>query len=297
MKFQQRLFNGAADFDVMQFLARAWPDSHLHVTDLPWRLTSWALDDPQNVALWVDESGKLVAWAVLQTPFWTLDLVVHPAQEADLIPLILAWVEERAKTVSGTEYGHPAWFIVVFDDQRDRIRMFESAGWASQADVGEDAWSKVWMKHAGPIPTASLPDGFSIHPLGDRLEAYVDLQRAVFESKNMTIPWRRQTTEHPAYDPACDLVVCAPDGRLAAFCVGWLDGERGQIEPLGVHADFRGLGLGKAVLAECLRRLQAHGAREIHVETDNYRNAALDLYEWAGFQAEKKVLVFRKDYP
>jgi hypothetical protein len=69
MKFSQRKFSGTPDIVPMQALACAWPGSPLHTTDLPWRLTSWALDDPENVALWVDDAGQLAAWAVLQTPF------------------------------------------------------------------------------------------------------------------------------------------------------------------------------------------------------------------------------------
>jgi ribosomal protein S18 acetylase RimI-like enzyme len=63
-----------------------------------------------------------------------------------------------------------------------------------------------------------------------------------------------------------------------------------------VHADFRGLGLGRAILAECLRRMRQRGARRMFVETDNYRDAALELYESAGFRVIQDVLVFRKDY-
>lgn len=36
---------------------------------LPYRLSSWALDDPANNALCEDEHGELLAWAVLQAAF------------------------------------------------------------------------------------------------------------------------------------------------------------------------------------------------------------------------------------
>lgn len=57
---------------------------------------------------------------------------------------------------------------------------------------------------------------------------------------------------------------------MAEFCVGWLKGKFGQVEPLGVHAGCRNLGLGRCILVECLRRLYAYGAEEIHVELDKY---------------------------
>jgi len=297
--FNQRKFRGRKDLIEMQALARAFPEDHLHTTDLPWRLSSWALDDPDNIGLWVAENGRLVGWAVLQTPFWAVDFAIDRAQSASLLPHILRWADARAGQIQPTQYGHPAWFSMLFADQPERIHEMELAGWASQADVGANSWSKVWMYHQGVVPAIFLPDGFIIRPLAGsaELEAYAELQCSVFESKNMTADWRRRTLEYPGYCAETDLVVAAPDGRLAAFCIGWLDQKkRGQIEPCGVRSEFRNLGLGKAVLLECIQRLYAHGAGKIHLETDNYRNAALDLYRSVGFRVERNVLVFRKDY-
>ena len=70
----------------------------------------------------------------------------------------------------------------------------------------------------------------------------------------------------------------------------------GQIEPLGVSRDFRSLGLGKALLSDVLGRLYARGAEKVFVETDSTRNAALSLYESAGFHVIRDVLVYRKDF-
>jgi ribosomal protein S18 acetylase RimI-like enzyme len=195
--------------------------------------------------------------------------------------------------------------VNVFADQIGRIRDLEEVGFASQADVGDDSWSKVLMQHSIEVPLVDyeLPTGFVIRPLKGESEgeAYVELHRAVFESRNMTVEWRARTLRQPAYMPDLDLVAVAPDGRLAAFCVCWLNKDSGkdiygQIEPLGVHADFRKLGLGRAILAEGLRRLQLYGASRICVETDNYRNAAFELYESVGFRVARDVLVYRKDY-
>jgi ribosomal protein S18 acetylase RimI-like enzyme len=65
---------------------------------------------------------------------------------------------------------------------------------------------------------------------------------------------------------------------------------------LGCHKDFRQYALGRVALAEGLRRLQALGARNIFVETDNYRNTAFRLYQSFGFEVLQDVLVYRKDY-
>ncbi len=193
----------------------------------------------------------------------------------------------------------------VFAGQHDRIAALEAAGFAAQTDVGEDSWSKVLLRRPGglPLPHPSLPPGFKIRPLAgaDKVDAYVELHQAVFGSKNMTPAWRARTLARPEYRPDLDLVAVAPDGRLAAFCICWLTrgpgGEvSGQVEPLGVHADFRGQGLGRSILVEGLRGLQVHGAASVVVETDNYRDAAFALYTGVGFEVVEDVLVFRKEY-
>jgi ribosomal protein S18 acetylase RimI-like enzyme len=294
----QRAYQGDADQAAMAALVAAHPEDNLHVVDLPYRFCSWAFDDPANVGLWVDEAGQLLAWAVMQTPFWSIDYACAPG--AGALTAILAWADQRAHEALGTPYSRPAWFANIFKDQPDRQRELERAGLASQADVGENSWSKVFMVRpgSGPLAEAPLPPGFAIRPLAreSEVDAYTALHQAVFESKSMTAAWRARTLRHPGYRPELDLVAVAPDGRLAAFCIGWLGQAGGQIEPMGVHAEFRKLGLGRAILSENLRRLQAAGAERIFVETDSYRNAAFELYEAVGFRVTREVLVYRKDY-
>lgn len=304
MRLCQRDFDGAADVQAMGALARAYPGDSLHVVDLPYRFSSWALDEPRNVGLWTDETGELVGWAVMQVPFWTIDYACDPRAGAGLHRQILGWADRRAQHLFGSSSGRPCWFVNVFAGQDHRMRDLEAAGYACQADMGEDSWSKVLMaRKAGThLPARALPAGFAVRPLdGEReIMAYVDLHRAVFESRNMTSEWRARTLRCPEYVPELDLVAVAPDGHLAAFCVCWLDrtGDQitGQIEPLGVRADLVGRGLGRGILTDGLRRLHQLGAQRVYVETDSYRNPALRLYEWAGFRVLRDVLVYRKDF-
>jgi mycothiol synthase len=297
--------SGEADQLKMLSLAQAFPASHLHTVDLPYRLASWGLDEPENTRLWETEDGELLGWAVLQPPFWTVDCTCHPEAENALFPEMLAWADQRAQAIAATRYGRPAWFVNVFTSQTQRILALEAAGFADQADLGEDSWSKVLMQRDGqePIRQYSLPKGFTVRPLAGTSEvaAYVTLHQETFESKNMTVEWRARTLQQPAYTPDLDIVIAASDERLGAFCIGWLMCETngdliGQIEPLGCHPAFRRFALGRLALVEVLRRMQVLGVKSILVETDNYRSTALALYESLGFHPLQAVGVFRKDY-
>ena len=303
MNFKTRLFSGPADITAMIDLVRRFPEDQIHLADLPYRFSSWAFDFLENIRLWEDEAGQLVAWSVLQPPFWMIDYAYHP-DHSELQGQILEWAEAQAQQIVDTPSGHPAWFVAVFDDQAERIRALEQAGFASQENVGPDSWSQVWMDHTMFMPDLRpLPAGFEIRPLNGQAEVaeYVVLHQTVFGTKNMTLEWRARTLDQPGYQPDLDLVVTAPDGSLAAFCIFWLgetaEGTRlGTIEPMGVHADYRKLGLGKAILTEGLRRLQAKGAKHISVLTETNFDAAQALYTSAGFQITRKILIYRRNF-
>jgi ribosomal protein S18 acetylase RimI-like enzyme len=305
MDMARREYSGETDLRTMAGLVHVYAADDLHAVDLPYRLSSWALDFPENIRLWHAEDGSLLGWAVMQTPFWTIDYAYRPAAGPALHQEIVAWADARAAEIVGLPSGHPAWYVAVFADQLERMRDLEAAGFVSQASAGEDSWSQVLLQHStrARLDDPSSPAGITIRPLSgpEEAPAYVELHRTVFESKNMTEAWRVRTLHRPEYVQDADLVAVAPDGRLAAFCICWLHRNSGgttsgQIEPAGVHPDFRRLGLGRAIISEALRRLRRLGAVNVCVLTDNYRNAALNLYRAVGFQVLREVLIFRKDY-
>ena len=286
----------------MSALARQHPENNLHVIDLPYRLSSWTFDDAENISLWFDEKQQLVAWAVLQSPFWTIDYVCHPDIEIQLHQEILSWAERRIHVTTNTLYGRPAWFVMASSEQSDRIRDLENAGFKCQSDVGDNSWSKVLMRRSSqlPIKVYEPRSGFVVRPLAGEKEVdkYVELHQSVFGSKNMTVGWRKRTLYHPVYQPDLDMVVESSDGRLVAFCICWFDKNSmtGHVEPLGCHKDFRRFALGRVALSEGLHRLQSLGVKNIFLETDNYRDTAFRLYHSFGFEVIRNVLVYRKDY-
>jgi GNAT superfamily N-acetyltransferase len=95
--------------------------------------------------------------------------------------------------------------------------------------------------------------------------------------------WYRNVQRAPLYRRDLDLVVEAPSGELAAFCTVWLDDacQIGLFEPVATHPDYLRRGLGSAVMAEGLRRLQHMGAVMAYV--GSYSESAGGLYASMGF--------------
>ena len=130
----QRPFVDEADLRAMASLVNKFASENMHVVDLPYRFSSWAMDYPENVGLWFDSNNNVVGWAVMQTPFWTIDYAFHPQMIGKVHSQILKWVDERAKQIVDSHSGRPIWFINVFARQKNQIQDLEEAGFASQAD-------------------------------------------------------------------------------------------------------------------------------------------------------------------
>ncbi len=283
-----------ADVQRMIALVHAFPAKHPHCIDLPYRLCSPSVDVPKDVRLWENDHDALLAWAVWQQPWITLDYAVQPEAPSETGPAIIAWAVERFREMARGHGRILDYFIDAREDDTDRIALLERNGFA-RAD-----WHLLHFARPldAPVSAPTFPAGFTIRHLAgaDDLRGYVDLHRAAFVSANMTVAWKERVTRMPQYIANLDLVAIAPDGQFAAFCVGWLHGDEGQIEPLGVHPDFVGLGLGRALLLEAFRRFRAHGATVAHVEVYNDNPHAQHLYESVGFHVEHRVWKYKRGF-
>lgn len=288
-------YRGESDLVRMSELVFAHPDQNLHVVDLDYRLASWAVTDPQNVALWENERGELVGWAVCQRPFSALDYALRP-DFPDVEDAILLWGQTRWQTIARENGERTYYYVGVKSGQHDRITRLQQHGFQA------DDWSlshKV-RSAGGPMPSLPLPDGFTLRTLVGESEcaAYATLHQTAFGTKNMTEDWRRRTLQQRTYRPELDLVAVAPDNQLAAFCIGWValvqDQFMGQIEPIGVHPDYQGHGIGHALLAENLKRMEVHGAKTMLIEAESANPVSQHLYDAMGFRtAYEAVAYFR----
>jgi mycothiol synthase len=281
-----RPWRDETDLPLIGDLLRSVSPVSRHLIDIPWRLSSPALQDERNAQVWIDADGVMVGFAAWQIYWAALDYFVRPGILQHAVEdSIFSWATGRFRKLD-MERGRPLpYWVEVRDDDVERQHIVEAHGFLLDND-----YQYVQMMHplTDPLPLPTLPDGFMLRPFAGELEVngYVELHRAAFESTSMTYDWRLRTLHMPQYQPELDIVVVAPDGSLAGFCVGWLNWERhtGQVEPLGVHPSFHHLGIGRALLFEALRRFRAYRAERVLVETENDRNVARSAYESVGFQ-------------
>jgi mycothiol synthase len=286
MSITRRPFHGETDIIPIIDLVSTLPLSARHVIDLPWRLSTPAVYEAGNAVLWEDVEGHAVGFAVWQYYWAVLDFFILPGPhqqevEADLF----SWADGRFRVLD-QERGRTLPYWVAFrDDDGGRRRLVHDHGFHFE----EHDYYVLLQHRLRDLPrTPVLPDGLTLRSLAGVREAgaYTALHSAAFESSSMTTEWRERTMRLPQYRSELDLVIVAPDATLAGFCVGWFSPEHhvAQIEPLGVHPNFRRLGLSRILLIEILHRFQEHGAISAFVETNIERAPAREAYQSVGFQ-------------
>lgn len=286
-----RAVAGAADLDAISDLIQACPPQARHRLDYPWRLSSPAFETGRDIQLWYAD-GRAVGFAAWYRWWATLDFYVRPgAWQRTVEEAVFAWAPGRFRELD-EERGQPLpYWAEAREDDSDRLALLTRHGYSLDDDYGYSTLVRDLSTSVEDVPP---PAGFVIRPLAGEAEvaAYVALHRRAFESDSMTHQWRQRTLTMPLHEPDLDLVAVAPDGRLAGFCVGWLnkaDGEA-QIEPLGIDPDYQRLGLARALLAESLSRFREHGAKRALVETETTRSPALRTYTTAGFEEQQRTI-------
>jgi ribosomal protein S18 acetylase RimI-like enzyme len=279
-----RAFESEADYALMrrlllETLARTGPPVYATIGNLDW----WrvAEDDPRSIyqtQLWF-AGDRLVAFA------WPIegqvDIVVHP-DDPQLHDRALAW-SEAYFAAQATEDAVTAWVAWAFTGDAARIAALTARGYR-RTERGLVVYGRPVPD---PAPAPVLPHGYTIRAVRGvaEVEQRVAVQRAAFESTWMTAERHARVRNSPTYRPELDIVVVAPDGAFAAFALLWFDeaNRLGVFEPLGVAPAHQRLGLGRAIMAEGLRRLAAAGARVACVETGLDHQTARRLYEATGF--------------
>jgi GNAT superfamily N-acetyltransferase len=273
---------------------------YFHVGDILWGMFQNTIFDPrQAIHMWENADGELLAFAWNDPPgmiFWD----IHPRLRGTgiLEEPMLAWSEQHGSVVlkEGPDAGkHQVW-IRGSENDRELQHFFAQQGYTRD----EDFMFHNRRSLTDPIPEPSLPEGFSVRHVGGEAEWHerVETHREVWHPSRVTLEAYRRLRQAPGYIPELDLVVVAPDGGFAAYCICWLDrvNRIGEFEPVGTRPAYRGQRLGTAVMLEGLRRLQAHGAQTAIVYSEGNNAASNKLYESVGFQPIDTHIFFTKTF-
>ena len=264
--------------------------------DFAWPLLRWdywrwhvneniyKLSLPEVISLW-ETDGRIVAILNPDSPGEAF-FQVHPDfHEKGLISEMLERAEEKlAKQVKDGQHELIAW-VNAADDLAKRL--FTDHGYVRSKYLAEHMRRRFFTT---PVPATVPPAGYTVRALGDQDEhpARSWLSWKVFHPDEPDEgykgwEWYQNVQRVPLYRRDLDIVAVESDGELAAFCTVWFDDvtRTAVFEPVGTHPDHQQRGLGKAVMAEGLRRAERLGATLATVSS--YGKAAHALYESMGF--------------
>ena len=308
MKTQSRPYRDATDFVRMRQLLMTGkqaniPASYMHpgCLDFDTHAPPSEADNRRNLRLWENADGTLEAWAMYWRHEGTFDLFVSPTlhgtpKHEAVMDEYVAWAEARAREL-GLKHIWPFW---VLDYDVVMGRLMQVRGYERMPVIGLPV--PLFERTLDELPVIKLPDGYTVqgvHNLDDgRLRAAVT--HGAFRPND---DWEGYAAEYAqfigssVYEGERDLFVRSPDGRGASACIVWFDPVNaiGLFEPVATHPDFQGKGLGKAVMAEGLRRMKAAGMRSAQVGFDPNNAAALALYTSMGFGATCYFVGYRKE--
>ena len=153
------------------------------------------------------------------------------------------------------------------------------------------------------VPLPDVHGGYYLRCFeeGEDEEALTELQNASFEGSWGFCPNNvEEVTARLKFKTsyACGVVFVADGVRIVAY--NWTfrtatpKGSTGWIGMTGVHPDYRGLGLGRAVLLGGMTYLTENGARTIELEVDDLNRSAKELYHSAGFREVGRSLWYER---
>jgi mycothiol synthase len=238
----------------------------------------------ENTRLWMD-NGQLTAFAFVDD-FDNLWLEISLAESTNLIleREIVTWAAECIRLRNSSTGDDATLDASCAGSQYERIALLERNGFIRSLDRSLH-YRRALLK---PIPFQPLPDGYHIRVTQPEreLDALVTLHRAAFESNQMTVEYRQAIMAGAQYAADLDWVMVAPNGGLVAFCLGSVDLADctvGFLDPVGVHPDHQGKGLGAALMTHGLQELKERGVTTAALGTSSENIGMQKLAEKMGF--------------
>jgi GNAT superfamily N-acetyltransferase len=261
--------------DVVRVL-REWQHTdapmQLHPGDLGWFWRFGAEQTAAAVRTW-SLAGQIVAVGLLDSPK-VLRLTIAPeVQRAERVAQqVVADVAEPERGVL------PAGKAAVEAPDGTRVQdLLSEVGWSI-----DEPWTPLCRDLTEPVKGADM----RIEVVGpQQARAYAAVHRSSFGSPRFTEElWRAMAAGLPYADARC-LLAYDDQGTPVAEVTVWSagPGKPGLLEPMGVHAEHRGRGYGKAICLAAAAALQGLGSSSAIVCTPSANARAVATYESAGF--------------
>jgi ribosomal protein S18 acetylase RimI-like enzyme len=278
---------------IMGFLRDAYMGTRTIQNWLPTRFENSYNDLVSDVRIWEEidaapdssSSPTIVAMANPEIPFRYF-IQIHP-DHTHLEEEIVRWIEDHCTAMKPDPDREQKLSIIILDGNPTREDLLRERGFEMGLVYGLLRVRPV----DAPIPDFAPPEGFeirSVRPETD-FDEIAKAVRVIFgHGEGFTAETLEWLAGRSFYHEDLDLVAVAPDGNIASFCTFRVDppSRITELEPMGTHPDYRGLGLAKALLCEGFRRLRRYNPTLLYIGGAANNPAANRLYESVGLRQE-----------
>ena len=259
-----------------------------------WRYNIHADKDPQdrffneNVHVWRAEDNEIVGLCISE--YGKNDLFIEVLPEHDEIySEIFRWIED-VWAVTREEIN-----IDLFGGDQRKISWLKENGFDFQCHYENKRYYDLDSIELG----YQLENGFKIERFSESndVSGRVALSQSAFNNPSYSQNNLNGLMASPDYIDEYHLIVISPDNQPVAYCVGWherANPDRGYIEPVGTHAEFRKRGFAKAVIRECFGRMKTNGIKIVEIASAAEQEIANYLYESLTPQDKREVHRYSK---
>jgi GNAT superfamily N-acetyltransferase len=239
------------------------------------------------------------AWPREDYSHMEADGYVHPAHRAKGIGRwLVRTVERRAREIAHQSGRQAATLLrsIVFAGTPEACDLFESEGFTR----GRRFWRMVIDLRAA-TPEPRWPDGVSVRTFeqGDALDVHALIQDAFSDNHRHVRTgfedWREAMMSRESFDPALWFLAVS-EGEIvgAALCPDYP--HQGWVRQLAVAREWRGHGVGAALLRHAFREFARRGKVDAGLVVDSFnRSGAQDFYIGVGMQVEREHQEFEKE--
>ena len=273
---------------------------YVHVGDIPHHLFNGQrcrYNPREIVRIWQDDSGDIQGFVLVLPRFNNYEAFVHPQHRgSELENELLHWGEQETLNWLKREdkFDKTELLRVEVDDcDETRQKLLKQRGYKP----AKPFLAVTQRPLSEPLPEISLPNGFTIRAAKGIQEAD---KLAQVHSNSFNSGWTtesyQQVMESPGYAAEREIIIVAPDGQFAAFCIIWFDtlNKTGYFEPVGTHKVYRRKGLARALMLWSMRHMQTHGLETAVVCHEVGNPGSTALYASLGFRPVLQVLDFTK---
>jgi ribosomal-protein-alanine acetyltransferase len=122
------------------------------------------------------------------------------------------------------------------------------------------------------------------------------------EEESFERPYSRELLLKEVELPFSETITAEVNGEVVGYAQFWVIGQESELNRIAVKKGYRGLGIGKELLKEVIRRVRERGARELFLEVKEENERAVLLYKKLGFEkygerkgyyGNRKALLFK----